>query len=330
MSEICAAFLDQFHPAIRATIERTAPRAWTLRFARSNAAPDQAAAAADAVLLFPVAAPVRAELLAAAPRLRFIQKLGAGIDRIDLEACRRRGIAVAKLSAGNAIPVAEHTVLMMLAACRRLPEMDRRTRAGEWLKEHARGVNRHLHGKRVGLVGLGAIGMQVARTLAGFGVEIAYYDPAVAPEAAAAVNARPLALDELLATADVVSLHLPLLPGTAGLIDARRIALMKPDAILVNCARGGLVDEAALARALNEGRLHAAAIDTFAAEPPAASPLLESDRTVVTPHLAGATLDNFANVLGRGFANAERYLAEGRLPEGDAVVAPSPAMASAP
>lgn len=330
MPKICAAFLDQFHPAIRATIERMAPGGWTVRFARSNAAPDQAEAAADAALLFPVAAPVRAELLAAAPHLRLIQKLGAGVDRIDLDTCRRRGIAVAKLSAGNAIPVAEHTVLMILAACRRLPEMDRRTRKGEWLKEHARGVNRHIHGKRVGLVGLGAIGMQVARALSGFGVEIVYYDPAVTRDAASAVAAAPLALDDLLATADIVSLHLPLLPETAGIIDARRIALMKTDAILVNCARGGLVDEAALAQALNEGGLFAAAIDTFGTEPPAGSPLLESDRTVVTPHMAGATLDNFANVLKRGFANAEGYLANGRLPNGDAVFAPSRQTASTP
>ncbi|MCC7047380.1 MAG: 2-hydroxyacid dehydrogenase [Alphaproteobacteria bacterium] len=307
-----------------------APRGWTVRFARSNAASDQNKAAMDAVLLFPVAALVRGEMLAAAPRLRLIQKLGAGVDRIDLETCRQRGIAVAKLSAGNAIPVAEHTVLMILAACRRLPEMDSRTRRGEWLKEHARGVNRHIHGKRVGLVGLGAIGMQVARVLSGFGVEIVYYDPAVTRDAAAAVDARPLELDELLATSDIVSLHLPLLPQTAGIIDARRIALLKPDAILVNCARGGLVDEASLAKALNEGKLFAAAIDTFATEPPAGNPLLESDRTVVTPHLAGATLDNFANVLKRGFANAEAYLANGYLPAGDAVLAPSRRAAPAP
>lgn len=323
MPAVEVAFLDSLHPAVDRLIRSSLPPAWSARFAASPAFADQARAVAKADVAFPIGAPVGAELVQAAPRLRLIQKLGAGVDKIDRKACEARGVAIARLSAGNAIPVAEHTVMMMLAALRRLPYVDRRTRAGAWLKEEARGLHRHLHGKRVGLVGLGAIGRRVAEVLAGFGVEIVYYDPRPAPpEVERQLRARAVPLDELILTSDVVSLHLPLSPETANVIDAERIARMKPGAVLVNCARGGLVDEAALVRALADGRLMAAALDTFAIEPPVGSPLLALDQTVLTSHLAGATLDNFAMVLARGIENAERYLAGGGLPEEDAVYLP--------
>jgi D-3-phosphoglycerate dehydrogenase len=191
------------------------------------------------------------------------------------------------------------------------------------LKEEARGLHRQLHGKRIGLIGLGAIGRAVAGMLAGFAVDIVYYDPAVAPaDVERKFAVRTLALAELLATSDIVSLHLPLLPDTAGMIGEERIAMMKPGAVLINCARGGLVDEAALVRALTDGRLSAAGIDAFAEEPPVGSPLLELEQTVVTSHMAGATIDNFASVLERGFDNASRYLGGQGLPEQDAVFVP--------
>lgn len=319
------AVLDSLHPAINQWIRKALPADWTPRFAASRSAEDQRTAVATAAVIFVIGAPVGADLIAAAPKLRFIQKLGVGVDKIDKTACAARGIAIAKLTGGNAVPVAEHTVMLMLAALKRLPLVDRRTREGAWLKEEARGIHRQLHGKRVGLVGFGAIGRQVAAVLAGFGVEIVFYDPAAVPaDVAARLNARPLPLDDLLATSDVVSLHLPLLPATANLLNAERIGRMNPGAVLVNCARGGLVDEDALVRALADGRLLAAALDTFATEPPVGSPLLAMDRTVVTPHLAGATLDNFAAVLQRGIDNATRYLAGKGLPDEDAVFVPEP------
>ena len=274
-------------------------------------------------LAFVMATPMPAALLEAAGRLGFIQKLGAGVDRIDLQVCRARGIGVARLHAGNAIPVAEHTVMLMLAACRRLPLLDRATRAGGWDKEACRGVNRQLRGKTIGLIGFGAIGRAVAGLLASFGVDIRYYDPVRAPaEVEAGLQATFAPLEELLARADVVSLHLPLLPETRGLLDARRIALMKPGAILVNAARGGLVDEAALSQALADGRLFGAALDAFAVEPPVGSPLLALEQVVVTPHCAGATIDNVAALAARAIANSERYLAGEALPPGDLVLAP--------
>jgi phosphoglycerate dehydrogenase-like enzyme len=327
MSQVRVAFLDRYHPEIYAAIKRAMPEGWVYRFAESKEAAAQVAAVSGADALFVMAAPVTAEILSAASNLRFIQKLGAGVDKIDLKTCEQRGIAIARLAGGNAIPVAEHTLLLMLAALRRLPLMDRRTRAGDWLKEEARGVNRQLSGKRVGLVGLGAIGKVLTKLLSGFDIELVYFDPLVPPsEAERQFRIRYLPLDELLATADIVSLHLPLMPETAGLIGKDRIARMKRGAVLINCARGGLVDEEALADALAEGRLFAAGVDAFAKEPPIGSRLLALDQTVVTPHMAGATVDNFKFVIERAVGNAVQYLGGGGLPEADAVFVPQGAV----
>ena len=323
MSTLRVAFLDRYHPNIYDAIRDALPKQWTPHFAETRELKDQIAAVTEAELLFAMAAPVTAEILSGAGILRFIQKLGAGVDRIDLKICAERGIAVARLAGGNAIPVAEHTLLLILATLRRLPMVDRRTRAGEWLKEESRGVNRQLHGKRVGLVGLGAIGKALVKLLKGFEAEIVYFDPGVSPaDVEQKLGVLHLPLDELLATSDIVSLHLPLMPETAGLISKEKIAKMKPGAVLINCARGGLVDEAALAIALSEGRLFGAGLDAFAKEPPTGSPLLGFDQTVVTPHFAGATIDNFSSVIERAVSNARQFLDGGMLPEADIVFMP--------
>jgi len=324
MPEITVAILDKFHPHIKEAIAAAAPADWALLFIEESTLAARAAVLRDADMAFVMAAPMPKELLAAARRLRFIQKLGAGVDRIDLEVCRSRGIGVARLHAGNSIPVAEHTVLLMLAVYRQLPQIDRRTRAGAWQKEDARGMHRQLQNKTVGLVGFGAIGKEVAKRLRGFEVTIIYYDPVRASrdvEQRLAVSYAEL--DALVRTADIVSLHLPLLPQTAGIIDAKRIRAMKPGAVLINCARGGLVDEAALVAALKDGRLFGAGIDAFASEPPVGSPLLELDNTVVTSHLAGATLDNFSGIIARAVENAKTVLRGDALPETDVVIAPA-------
>lgn len=320
MATIDFTYLEPLHPRIERFVRDEVPRDWRLNFVREKGFEAQRAGVRDAELLFLIGSAVPAKLIDAAPRLRFVQKLGAGVDNIDLAACARRGIGVAKASGGNAIPVAEHTVMLMLAALRRLPLVDRATRAGAWPKEEARGIHRQIHGRRVGIVGLGAIGSAVARLLQGFGAELVFTDPD--PKAVAAGRAlglRDLPLDELLTSSDIVTLHVPLQADTRDLIDARRIAAMKPGAVLVNCARGGLVDETALLAALNEGRLMGAGLDVFAVEPPMGSPLLASDAVVVTPHLAGATFDNFVNVLRHGIANALAFLENRPLPPGDLV-----------
>jgi len=320
---LTVAVLDAFHPQMKAAIEAAAPPDWRLRFVDENSFAARATLIRDADIVFVMAAPMPRELLAEARRLRFIQKLGAGVDRIDLDFCREHGIGVARLHAGNSIPVAEHTILLMLATYRQLPQIDRRTRAGTWSKEDARGTHRSLQHKTVGLVGFGAIGKEVAKRLRAFDVNVLYYDPIRATaEVEQSLGVTYAGLDALVREADIVSLHLPLMPQTANIIDARRIAAMKPGAVLINCARGGLVDEAALAEALKAGRLFGAGIDAFSQEPPVGSPLLDLDNTVVTSHLAGATLDNFAAVVARSVANAKAVLRGEPLPVNDVAVAP--------
>lgn len=323
MNAPTVAIIDPFHPAILETIKQALPEGWRLSEAPEMTTKGRTIALAEADMTFMMAARMTPDLLDAAPRLKFIQKMGAGVDNIDLDHCRAAGITVARLQAGNAIPVAEHTIMMILAATRQLITLDARTRAGHWDKEAARGANRHLTGKVVGIIGLGAIGRRVARMLAGFEVTTIYCDPIPAPETMAAeLGLRRVDLDAVIEHADIITLHVPLKSDTRGFINAERIAAMKPDAVLINCARGGLVDETALAAALAEGRLFGAGLDAFSAEPPGDSPLLALENTVVSPHCAGATLDNFASIVARAIDNAEAYLADRPLPPGDAVIDP--------
>ena len=324
--QLRVAVLDDVREGIKRLVRANSPKDWAISFLASLDGERRRSALAETEVMFIIGTSIDAPLLAAAPRLRFVQKLGAGTDQIDEEACRRRGVAVARLQAGNAVPVAEHTVMLMLAALRRLPYFDRGTREGRWLREEGRDVQRQLAGKRVGLVGFGAIGREVAKRLRGFDVGLLYADPRPAPtDLERELSIVRCELDELLRTCDVVSLHLPLLPQTRNLLSRDRLALLKPGATLINCARGGLVDEAALADALDRGALHAAGLDTHQSEPPGRSPLFGRDDVVVTPHLAGATYDNFAIVYGRGMDNVARFLAGTPLEPAEIVVAPPPA-----
>lgn len=320
--QLKVAVLDEVHQEIRNLVTTTSPDDWTVSFVASLEAEERRSALRGTEVLFIIGAGVDAALLAAAPCLRFVQKLGAGTDRIDKEACERRGVTVARLQAGNAVPVAEHTIMLMLAALRRLPYFDRETRDGRWLKEEGRGTQRQLAGKRVGLVGFGAIGREVAKRLQGFDVSLVYFDPYPAPtDTERELSITRCELDELLRTCDVISLHLPLSPHTRNFLGRERFALIKPGATLINCARGGLIDEAALADALDRSTLHAAGLDTYQTEPPKSSPLFARDDVVVTPHLAGATYDNFEIVYRRGMDNVGRFLAGLPLAEAEIVVA---------
>ena len=174
---VTVAVLDKFHPHIKAAIEAAMPAEWHTVFIEEATLAERVTAVRDADVALVMAAPIAKEVVAAGQKLRFIQKLGAGVDHIDLDACRERGIGVARLHAGNSIPVAEHTVLLMLAVYRQLPQIDRRTRVGAWDKESARGEHRQLLNKTIGLIGLGAVGKQVAKHLRGFDATVIYYDP---------------------------------------------------------------------------------------------------------------------------------------------------------
>jgi phosphoglycerate dehydrogenase-like enzyme len=317
---IQVAILDVYPPPLRALVREKLPSAWGWRFAESYEPRDQHDVLSTADVAFANWGGVDAGAVASAPRLRLIHKLGAGVDKIDQAACREQGVAVARIGGGNATPVAEHTIMLMLAALRRLPAVDARTRTGEWFKEEARVLQRQLSGRRVGLVGLGAIGQAVARRLAGFEVTVVYFDPVrLPPEIEAELGVDYLELDTVLRTSDVISLHLPLSATTRGLLDADRIRALKPEAVVINCARGGLIDEPALLEALREGRLLAAGLDTFEKEPPVGNPLLDLPNTVVTAHVAGATFDNFGRMLERAVANTVAYWHGTPLPAGDRV-----------
>ncbi|MFY8039811.1 MAG: 2-hydroxyacid dehydrogenase [Bosea sp. (in: a-proteobacteria)] len=317
------AFLDAVDPRIKDEIARLLPTDWTVSCTESEEreARERAAGAADVAMI--IGSGVDRQLLQAAPRLRFVQKLGAGVDNVDANACRARRVGIARLQAGNAPQVAEHTLMLMLAALRQLPYFDRQTRAGNWRRPEGRAVQRQLAGKIVGIVGLGAIGREVARRLVGFDVDVVYYDIArPSSEVEKDLQVRYCEFEVLMRCSDVVSLHVPLTAQTRSMLDAERIAMLKPGATIINCARGGLIDEAALDHALECNRVLAAGLDTFDVEPTYSSPLYLRDNVVVTPHLAGATLENFVNVFHRGVRNIELYLEGRQLPEGELVLGP--------
>ncbi len=232
---------------------------------------------------------VSARLISAASQLRVIGRVGTGVDNIDLDAATRRGIVVVNAPYGNTVAVAEHTLAMLLALARSIPSADAALRQGRWEKQSFEGAQ--LRGRMLGLVGLGRVGSAVARRAQGLEMKVIAYDPYVTPERAAQIGVQWVPFDALLRTADVVSLHVPLGTQTRGMIGRQELAAMKPTAYLVNCARGSVVDEGALADALRGRRLAGAALDVFAQEPLHDSPLLQCDNVVLTPHLAGSTIE---------------------------------------
>ena len=254
--------------------------------------------------------PFDARVLGAAPKLRVIARVGVGTDSIDVAAATRRGIAVCTTPGVNAASTADHAVALMLAALRRVPEHDRAVRAGVWPRTGA-ATPWELSGATVGLIGYGAIGRLVHRRLSGFAVDVLVCDPDATP----GPGAERVELAPLLQASDVVSLHLPLQPSTRGLIDRAKLAQLKPSAVLVNTARGGLVEEEALADALESGALRAAALDVFADEPPNGSRLLSLPNVVLTPHVAGLS-DRSVREMTRRATDAVLEVLAGRKPEG--------------
>jgi len=237
---------------------------------------------------------VDADLLAAAPALRVVGRLGVGLDNIDTAACAARGIEVIPATGANAQAVAEYVIAAALVLLRGAFHSTREVADGGWPRA-ALAEGREIAGKTLGLVGFGAIGRLTAKLGVALGMQALGYDPQVEPDSPlwAGHRTSPRTLSELLAQSDVVSLHVPLTRETRGLIDASRLAQMKPDAVLVDTARGGVVDEAAVARALRAGRLGGAALDVFDREPLArGSPLADCPRLILTPHIAGLTIES--------------------------------------
>jgi len=255
---------------------------------------------------------VTAELLAGAPALRVVGRAGVGVDNIDLEAATERGIAVMNAPAGNTVSAAELTMALILAVVRQVPAADASVRAGKWERSRFKGIE--LRGKTLGLVGAGRIGGEVAVRCMAFGMKVLAYDPYLTDEGARALRIERGSLDDVLAEADVISLHVPLTDDTRGLIGADALRRMKKSTFLVNVARGGVVDEAALAAALQEGVIAGAALDVYAAEPlDEDSPLLEAPNLVLTPHLGASTSEAQELVSQEISAAVRAALAEGDL-----------------
>src|ERR1700690_1735179 len=239
---------------------------------------------ADA-LIVRSAVQAEAALLANAKKLRVVGRAGVGVDNIDLDAATRQGIAVMNTPGANAVAVAEHTLGMMLAMARHLCRADALMHAGRGEKKSLQGTE--LRGKTLGIAGLGRIGMEVARRARAFGMELVAHDPFVSVGVAKEQGIRLASLDELYAAADYVTLHVGLTPQTAGMINQAAIKKMKKGVRLVNCARGELVQEAALVEALKQGHVSAAALDVFTEEPLKDSPLQTMENVILTPHIGG-------------------------------------------
>jgi phosphoglycerate dehydrogenase-like enzyme len=318
------AVLDLMPPASRDVITGIFGAGFRIVFVPDDTAEAKRAAAAEATALLTLWGAVDAATIEAAPRARVIQKLGVGTDKIDSEAAEGRGIAVLKAAGINAEAVAELAVLLMLSVGRNFPRATAAAQAGLAAKEELRAESFQLLGKTVGLLGLGHIGRAVAHRLGGFGVTLIYHDLYRAtPETEAEHAIAYVSAEELVERADVLSLHLPSTPATDRIIGEEALARAKPELILVNTARGSLIDEDALARAVAEGRILGAGLDVTATEPlPADSPLRGLDRLVLTPHIGGAVANNFPRVIDRAHHNVRAVLDGGQVAPADVVIWP--------
>jgi len=250
---------------------------------------------------------VTRQVIERAGRLRVIGRAGAGLDNIDVEAASQRGIVVMNAAGGNTISTAEHTFSLMLALARSIPQANDSVKRGEWKRSAFMGVE--LYGKCLGIVGLGRIGSEVAKRALAFGMRVVAYDPHLSEEKIRELEVEPInALSDLLARADFVTVHTPLTADTRGLIGKEEFALMKHGVRIVNCARGGIVDEKALVEAIRSGKVAGAALDVFEQEPPTYRELLDLPQVVVTPHVGASTEEAQRNVAKEIAASVRDYL----------------------
>ncbi|MFA5362292.1 MAG: phosphoglycerate dehydrogenase [Candidatus Omnitrophota bacterium] len=261
---------------------------------------------------------VTKEVIAAAKKLRVVGRAGVGLDNVDLEAATQKGIIVMNTPAGNTISTAEHTMSMILSLSRNIPQANASMKKGEWKRSKFMGVE--LYGKTLGIVGLGRIGKEVAKHAFSFGMRVLAFDPFLSREVAESLGIEVVEVPELLENADYITVHTPLTEETRHFISTKEFARMKKGVRVVNCARGGIIDEAALVEAVKEGKVAGAAIDVFEKEPPdPANELIKMDNVILTPHLGASTEEAQVNVaievaeivrdalLGRGIRNAANY-----------------------
>ncbi len=254
---------------------------------------------------------VTAAVLAAAPRLKVVGRAGIGVDNVDVPAATARGVIVMNTPHGNSVTTAEHAISLMMALARRIPAADASTRAGKWEKSKFQGVE--LAGKTLGVIGCGNIGAIVANRAIGLKMRVVAYDPFLSPERAMEIGVEKTDLDELLRRADIVTLHTPLTEKTKYIIGRAALETCKPGVRIVNCARGGLVDEAALADALRSGHVAGAALDVFETEPARENPLFALDNVICTPHLGASTAEAQENVALQIAGQMSDYLLKGAI-----------------
>ena len=237
---------------------------------------------------------VTAKVIEAGKKLQVIARAGVGIDNIDVEAATQRGIVVVNAPTANTMAAAEHSIALMLALARHIPQAHDSLKSGAWKRQNFVGVE--VRNKTLGIVGLGNVGSEVARRVQGFQMRVLGYDPYVSPEHARNLRVELVPLEQIIREADFITLHLPLTPQSKNMIGAKELSIMKPTVRIINCARGGLIDEEALDQALRDGKVAGAALDVFAQEPPKDSPLLKNEKVIVTPHLGASTQEAQANV----------------------------------
>ena len=251
------------------------------------------------------------DVIAAANKLRVIARAGIGVDNVDIPAATAKGIVVMNTPFGNSITTAEHAIAMMFALARQIPAADASTQAGKWEKNRFMGVE--LYAKTLGLIGAGNIGGIVADRALGLKMKVVAYDPFLSPERAVEMGVEKVELDDLLARADVITLHTPLTDKTRNILSAENLAKTKKGVMIVNCARGGLVDEAALRKLLDDGHVAGAAFDVFTVEPAKENPLFGSDKVVATPHLGASTDEAQENVALQVAEQVSDYLLTGAV-----------------
>lgn len=254
---------------------------------------------------------VTTEVLAAAKRLRVVGRAGIGVDNVDIEAATAAGVVVMNTPFGNSVTTAEHTISLMLALCRQIPSADRSTRAGKWEKSRFMGVE--LMGKVLGMIGCGNIGSIVADRAQGLKMRVVAYDPFLGPDRAQELGVEKVELADLLERADIITLHTPLTEQTRNILGRENLARTKKGVRIVNCARGGLVDEQALAEMIQSGHVAGAALDVFATEPAKESPLFGLEQVVVTPHLGASTSEAQENVAVQIAEQISDYLLSGAI-----------------
>lgn len=317
------AFLTPMAQPTLDVIRDLTPAHFTISFAQSNDQAEHLEMVRQADVVMAAGTFVTEQMISQAKRLKLIQKWGIGVDKIDLEAARRAGVTVAITAGATSIPVSEHTLMLILATSRRLPMAHRSLQEGKWIAAELRTVCAKLDGKTVGLFGFGNIARFVAKRLSGFDVSLIYHsrtrlEPAIERQ----FNVRYVDFDTLLAQSDILSLHAPLTEQTRHLFNARTFKKMKRGAMLINTARGELINEADLVEALQSGQLSSAGLDTFEGEPPRADhPLFHMDQVVVTPHSAGGVYDNVPHIVGHMFRNIELFFNQRALDPADLIVA---------